>query len=69
MVDIVQKSQQIEKILIILPPNRQQFLNRRRFYYNIVYLIGPPVFLCDFRVFTTNIYSKKVYIYHIGKRW
>ena len=41
MVGIAQKSQQIEKILIILPPNRQQFLNRR---YNIVYLIEPLVF-------------------------
>ena len=61
MVDIVQKSQQIEKILIILPPNRQQFLNRRRFYYNIVYLIGPPVFLCDLE-FLLLIFIRKKYI-------
>ena len=61
MVGIVQKSQQIEKILIILPPNRQQFLNRRRFYYNIVYLIGPPVFLCDLE-FLPLIFIRKKYI-------
>ena len=59
MVDIVQKSQQIEKILIILPPNRQQFLNHRRFYYNIVYLIGPPVFLCDLEFLLLIIIRKK----------
>ena len=56
MVGIAQKSQQIEKILIILPPNRQQFLNRRRFYYNIVYLIGPLL------EFLPLIFIRKKYI-------